>query len=398
MSSYLRCIWGSFIISSVRSSVNMDVSCFPKGTPAMQVPQPLNKWSFTLPGMGFAADYCMKPKVSGLSVDPGKALRISRLKCNRTQCPNCYEWWISERVFDIAVKLECYSVYTGDRPSAITCSEHPDAYRDRSWDDYNRSFRRLYRRVKKLGIQSAYRVFHPYRVRKECKKELSSLGYAKGSSGYWKGVRDDALGYGSLHDYVNLAPHLHLIAFPSYIEPNDDSGIFVKKYGNLSSVNDVVAHCRYLLSHCGVLADDDSNEPTQPIGALYGWNAEAFLTVEQIQDIKIRVADAMGLFYDVDQDKVAMIDEEPEGQEEKIDFYGMYRFLNYSLEQSDFIGSYIASCSDPGVSSYIEMVIDRYNRLMSDSSLPDSEQHIFFDSLPDPPKKLGIIYDYGING
>jgi len=254
----------------------------------------------------------------------------------------------------------------------------------------------LYRRVKKLGIQAAYRAFHPYRVREQCKEDLSSLGYAKGSSGYWKGVRDDALEYGSLHDYVKLAPHLHLIAFPSYIEPNDDSGIFVKKYGNLSSVNDVVAHCRYLLSHCGVLSDDDSNEPTQPIGVLYGWDPETCLTPEELHSIKVRVADAMGLFYDVDKGKISMIDEEPEDQEELIDFYGMYRFLNYSTEQNDFIGSYIASIPDLGVSSYVEMIIDRYNRLMSDSSLPDSEQHVFFDDLPDPPDSLIVVYDYGL--
>lgn len=380
------------------SSVQVSVSCFPKGTPAITEPLPLNKWSFTLPGMGFAADYCMKPKVSGLSVDPGKALKISRLKCNRTQCPNCYEWWISERVFDIAVKIEAYAFHTDDRPSAITCSEHPDTFKEYSWDDYNRSNRRLYRRVKQLGIQAAYRAFHPYRIRRQCKEELSSLGYAKGSSGYWKGVREDALGYGSLHDYVNLAPHLHLIAFPSYIEPNDDSGIFVKKYGNLSSVNDVVAHCRYLLSHCGVLSDDDSNEPTQPIGVLYGWNPEAHLTSEELVNIKVRVADAMGLVYDVGSDKVVMIPEEPEGLEEQIDFYGMYRFLNYSTEQNDFIGSYIASIPDPEVSSYVDMIIDRYNRLMSDSSLPDSEQHVFFDDLPDPPDSLRIVCDYNFEG
>ena len=354
------------------------------------VEQPvLNKWSWFIPGMGFASDYCMSQKISAVSTSKD-ALKVSRLKCGRVQCPNCYEWWISERVFETSVKIMAYSRAFKKLPLAISVSEHPDTVTEYTWQDYQKSFRRMYRRMKKRGIDGGYRVFHPYRVKDSIKKELVSIGVINGSGGYWKAIRNNALNLGSWYDYIKLAPHLHVIGFSDWVEECTDTDIVIKNYSTLDTVSDVVGHIRYLLTHCGILGDDDSSKPTMPWGIMHKFNMNEHLEPLEILDIKNQVAEAMGLVYDQYKDKIVM----PAPEEKKEDPYTwlpLYSFRVYSAETEANTNAFLAWNISP-VHEFINNVINEYLDKIEDPSIPNSEKHVFLEDLPDPPEGLTLVY------
>lgn len=399
------------------------VSCFPKGESVIDLHSPLrsyfrtvadpetmfnhfeksledeiygspkeimNLWSWTIPGKGFAADYCMRRKVSAVSTTKD-AIKVTRLKCGRVQCPNCYEWWMSERVFETSVKILAYARVHNQTPLAISVSEHPDTVTEYTWDDYQKSFRRMYRRMKNRNIDGGYRIFHPYRIQDRYKREMSEMGINDGSGGYWKGVRNNVLELPSWYYYLKLAPHLHVIGFSDWIDECTDKDIVIKNYSTLDTVNDVVGHIRYLLTHAGILADEDTSKPTMPFGAMHRFKMQDHLEPLEILQIKQEVAEAMGVSYNQAKDKIEVKREEE--KEDPYRWFPLYSFKIYSLESEANTNAFLAWNNHTPEGQYINGIIERYLDVIDDEDLPTSERHVFMQDLCDPPDSLAVVYD-----
>jgi len=351
----------------------------------------LNLWSWTIPGKGFPADYCMRRKVSAVSATKD-AVKATPLKCGRVQCPNCYEWWMSERVFETSVKVMAYSRVHDQTPLAISVSEHPDTVVDYTWKDYQNSFVRMYRRMKRRNIVGGYRIFHPYRIQMRYQNEMREMGYADGSQGFWKGVRENVLGLPSWYYYLELGPHLHVIGFSDWVDECNDKDIVIRNYSTLDTVNDVVGHIRYLLTHCGILADEDTSKPTMPWGSMHRFKMEDHLTPDQIWQIKREVAEAMGVSYNQIKDKIEVKREEPE-EEDPYDWIPLYQFKVYSQISEENTNAYLAWKIGTPEGDYINDIIMRYLAVIDDDDLPQSERHVFLQDLGDPPDTLTIVYD-----
>lgn len=331
--------------------------------------------SFLIPGLGLSADNCMKKVLSAIS-SLGNAAKFISKHCERIQCPNCYQWWISKRAFELSVLIECYALYVNDRPAGVMCSIHPDKVKDWTWNDYCKFIRKCYSRMYKLGITGGVRVFHPFRVKDEIKIALKKLG-AKDSGGFWKMIRENVLNLPFWYSYVYLAPHIHNIVFPSFIEPNTTKDIVIRKYAVFATVRDTVAHVRYLLSHCGVLTDGE-NEPATPFGVLHGWKPEEHLTLEQITNIKIEVATAMGLAYNADKDTVEPVNTE---KDEKYEWIPIHEFADYSAEQCEYINAFISSIPDHQNMIFVNDLIGLYNERRQNMELESHDRYVFLDDV-----------------
>jgi hypothetical protein len=238
----------------------------------------------------------------------------------------------------------------------------------------------------KLGVTGGVRVFHPFRVKDDVKHDLRALG-AKDSGGFWKMIRENVLKLPSWYSYVYLAPHIHSIVFPSFIEENSKKDIIVKKYAVFDSVKDTVAHLRYLLSHCGLLTDGEI-EPASPFGALHGWKPEDHLTHEQILSVKGAVADAMGLQYDEAADDIKPVDTE---DELKYDWVAIHEFADYSNEQHQFIGAFVSGITNKAHRSFVDGVISLYNERRNDTGLTKDKRQVFLDDLVDIPEGFEVV-------
>lgn len=359
------------------------VSCFTKGLTT----KVLTALNFLIPGLGQSADYCMKQTVNAIS-SAGNAAKLVRLKCERIQCPNCFEWWISQTTFKYAVLIEAYAKVTGERPAAFSCSVHPDSVRSWSWLDYGKFFRTSYNRLGKLGVLGGIRVFHPFRVLYNIKGKLRQAGYGHGGSGgFWAAIRANVLNLKSWRNYVYLAPHLHVIGFPSFVDPNTTKDIVIKKYAVLGGVRDTVGHLKYLLSHCGIQTDSEI-EPATPFGCLHGFDPKKFLTDEEILNIKIQVAEAMGLAYNKVSDNVEMVHEETE---EKYEWVALYEFADYSAEQQEFTDAFVGSIPDHEHKQFVAYIIALYNERRQDTSLERHLRHVFKEDLVNVPAGFELV-------
>ena len=348
--------------------------------------------SFLIPGTGLSADNCMSKIVSAVS-SAGNALKIVSKHCERIQCPNCYNWWVSQRTFKLAVLLECYAKHTGERPAGFWVSVHADSVKSWTWQDYCNFFRTGYNRLYKLGVLGGVRVFHPFRVKDSFKDEFRKLG-AKDSGGFWKMIREDVLHLPSWYSYVKLSPHLHIMGFPSFIESNTTSDITIGKYAVFDNVTDVVAHLRYLLSHCGNLTDG-MNEPASVFGCLHGFKPDEHLTQSEIVYIKNNVASAMDLCYDSVRDIVIPDDDVDDSGH---DWIPLHEFADYSNEQEQFVTAFITGIKNPEHRIFVDNVISLYNDKRIDTSLKKQDKHVFIDDLGDVPDGFELVFVDEVGG
>lgn len=268
----------------------------------------LRKYDFQISGMGEAGRYCGSQIVSGFGCDGDRIFR-GLMTCKRVECPECHRLWEVETTFNIAVQLEAYARYFNERPHALTWSVHPSESSNYTWKDFNLNvFKKGYREAKKLGVVGGCAIFHPYRVKEAIKRELAKLGYGngknteEGNAGHWKGVKADALGYGDFRSYVKLGPHVHSVGFPEWIEQHEDKDFVIKKYASLESMEDVVRHVRYLVTHAGIVKDDI----TQSIrfwGCFHAssknyFNAKDYLGEWDYEALCKEIANIMGMKWD----------------------------------------------------------------------------------------------------
>ncbi|KXB05830.1 hypothetical protein AKJ51_04705 [candidate division MSBL1 archaeon SCGC-AAA382A20] len=269
---------------------------------------PVSKFSFEIPGLGQSGENCGAKVATHFDGDK-KALKEGRLTCKRPSCPECWRDWSRRRTFQMAVAIELEAYIRDERPFFFLFSVPPtEVSGSWDWNRVNTSlFRRGYRRGRKHRIQGGVNVFHAHRIKKKYQAKFQEMGIGSGERdvGYWiDGVREDVLDLGNWKEYVNFGPHSHGVGFgepkghkselfycrdcENRTDEIDEAGGECPKCGSCNTVptfilrvNDkngspkrqdlegVVAYCRYLLSHVGVLQNKDTfNNPTRRWGCV----------------------------------------------------------------------------------------------------------------------------------
>lgn len=281
----------------------------------------LTKYSFLLPGMGESGPNCMKNVFSAVS-DDLTLLREHILYCKRAECPDCWVMWNKFRTFEITLALEIMSYSLRERPKRWMFSVHPNRVYAEAWCWKNINFRlfaRGYRRSKKAGMTGGQSFYHPYRIKREIAASLSkkrreiyrsdnaSRGRYKGKVGLWRLVREDALGLGSVHEYVKLGPHVHFIGFGDPKLHSSKSSVlrfeFWKDKYLLKDTKAVVSYVRYILSHVGLCKDaqagDVASRPTRRFGCMVRLPDDFVLPpVEWIHDKCREIAGMLSMCWD----------------------------------------------------------------------------------------------------
>jgi len=279
---------------------------------------PIDGWTFSIAGIEKRGESCGKIVATGFNYE---AVKYDKLSCRRMTCPVCYKDWINRSAFRYAVLIESYARWSKERPCCIQSSVRPIDAMSWTWAEYNNKLhRRAIRQMKSIGVVAGVRIFHPYRIRNNIKKELKALGYASSDSdslGYWRGVRVDALNLNDWREYVMPGPHDHGICFPGFLDPHSHEDIVVRKYATLDYVINVVRHLKYLLSHAGKLPNT-ATMPTKLFGLFSGvnhWIPEDNLTVAELNSVKHDVAGCLNMIYNEQSDDVEYPIEEdlPEG-------------------------------------------------------------------------------------
>lgn len=268
----------------------------------------LTKWDWILPGLGEAGPDCEKNRIPpAKAICPnGDSIRYEPLRCRRVECPNCYTDEQIDRTFTVALEVEAYARVHGERPHALMASVPPDEARTWTYDELNTSLaRRAYRRMRNCEVLGGFAVLHPWRIPDARKKQLRQKGYGVGGSrgGLWNGVREDALDLGDPRHYAVFGPHIHNIGYPERIEPHDGEDFVIKKYAELETLKDVVAHTRYLLSHRGVRDGEEIGRSVRPWGLFHhqgsGWDgAEEELSTDEYHELAQRIAELLGVGWD----------------------------------------------------------------------------------------------------
>lgn len=348
-----------------------------------------HRFPFALPGLGEAADYCMKVEIKS-RCECGESLGTRILKCKRIECPYCYIKWVKEKVFDIALKVEAYATVTGDRPSHVVFSDKPERFKSATWNDYEAFFKKGYRHVSAVGGAGGVRMFHPYRVKKQLLPRLKKMGFGTEKKGFWKAVREDALHLVSLYNYIELGPHAHCLIFPSFLQEHNDKSFFLKKIGVLASLDDVIRLCFYLISHVGILADseDFDNHPVVFFGELHRFNPSKFLSEKELADLMNCIAEKLNGKI-VEGELVFNFDDSVKEQVCKCgahvsEFEDIHSFASINFKEDEAIVKERIANLPSALRNWWWSLILKYNEKLSDQSLDSEHKRLFLDDISIP--------------
>jgi hypothetical protein len=343
----------------------------------------LSIFSFLVVGMGNAANYCMKQRVSAIS-SKGNALKFTHLKCKRIQCPHCWGQWVMERVLELSIKVECYAKVIGKRPSMVVVSVPPDSVKKWTWKDYTGFFRKGYNRLFGLNVLGGIRIFHPFRVKKDVQKLMRGVGIKDG--GFWANIRKNFFKYSSWYDYVDLSPHMHCLVFPGFIKQHDRKDLLVRKYMSLRTTKDVVVHMRYLLNHSGLLRNSEC-EPATVFGSLYKFKPHEHLTYEEYKAIENRVRGVMGMPAEAD----GCVKDEEKDVKDKYGWIPISWFGMYNAEKAKWVDDFVCSILNKDHRLFVYNIIDDYNRKRTETGLKAYERNVFLEELDSCPPGFEFV-------
>lgn len=184
--------------------------------------------------------------------------------CDRPGCAVCFEHWETKEAKKVCERVEgfktAFKQVKGRRlgnPMHIVTEKRGDDIIElvKTPEGIKKYLRMCADENKKAGILSSAQVFHLYKIRKEIREKLKLLLKSDGP-GLWDLVRNDALGLGSLENYVYEAPHCHSVGFgftPNGKDVHERSGWFISNKGRLSKEEDIFRMVRYALSHCALI-------------------------------------------------------------------------------------------------------------------------------------------------
>lgn len=189
---------------------------------------------YNIPGVGNQhSQRCNQPNYVAYCPDC-KHTEVHSYHCNRWDCPVCYPWTAAKAARRIRYRIEgSYGALknAGLNPgflNHVVFSPPPSEYEG---FDYKIQKKEALKYAKQVGMSGAVVVFHPYRVKDEVDDFIGDLRDAGLRGGTWqhihdnifKGASDVNLGIDFQHwsDYIEFAPHWHLIGFFHLKEKSD---------------------------------------------------------------------------------------------------------------------------------------------------------------------------------
>lgn len=199
--------------------------------------------------------------VKSISCPEHGILKLVRNNCSRVTCPDCFMNWVhtassrmSSLVHGCADALQyyhgepitlfgrTYNEYqlnrAGKRCAHLILSPPPGTISE--FDTIQHCYDLGKRHVQKFlpGVIGGVFLFHPYRIKKECKDGIRD--YVKRileqdpdkipPEGYWKMARADVLHLGGLREYMVFGPHFHILCF-GFIKDTADYQEYMKSVG-----------------------------------------------------------------------------------------------------------------------------------------------------------------------
>jgi len=195
---------------------------------------------------------------------------VHHYHCCKWECPICYPWTASKRARESANRLcgvyEAWKNHGVDLGyiNQIVISVPESEYAD---FDEKKYAKRMRKEAKKIGLSGGLAVFHPYRVLDEIEEVLRIVMQEKGiEGGNWVGIHQNILRFGYLNgrlidtwlDYVEFAPHWHIIGFFKLKEKSDAfyertgwtyKNVSMEKYHEPLNKDGVRGTLRYLCTH-----------------------------------------------------------------------------------------------------------------------------------------------------
>lgn len=217
-----------------------------------------------LPGFGFAPERCRALQPVGFCQGHGH-VQLGRSSCGTRRCPDHWRDWLTRAVENIVARLAAYRyVQEGAGKRLLHAVVSPDQERrwtdEAFWDARSGS----YEAAEAAGARGGVTVPHPYRSSEEGERlwEMATEhGDVDDDLGKWSLFRDASDGWGEMQEYVEAAPHYHMLAPSEDFQGGEAPAGWVAK--NIRSlprfhVDDVEAYrpmakvAYYLLTHSGM--------------------------------------------------------------------------------------------------------------------------------------------------
>lgn len=124
--------------------------------------------------------------------------------------------------------------------------------------DLKKAKKKLRKSLSMVGLVGGAVVFHPYRIKDQYNKPIyDALQTAELRGGNWRGVQGDILNLKCWEEYVEFAPHFHVLGFfPKMLMKSSDYEAktgWVYKNIEPYKKRDVYKTARYILTHHAVL-------------------------------------------------------------------------------------------------------------------------------------------------
>lgn len=374
----------------------------------------LNKGNFVVPGQGQQPDYCHNPFLGYVHKSGNSGLEMD-MTCKLWRCPSCYRLKVDSEVFKYAVLLEAYSLVTGDRPFRAVASMSSDQAYNLTLKGF-RDFRRNAKdRLKRCGVTAAFKLDHPFRIKKAVQNVIREImGENITSGGSWDFILNPAsldiindhldTDFKSWRDLVSFSPHVHYLLFPGHQKISGDKDIVLAKLQakdgsyTLDSVRDVVKNIRYLVSHCGILVNAGKSQlaPADVFGDLHNWKPEQYLTPDEIQNIQLHVLDILNenrtkpYTVNSEGDLCYLGDEEEQKSIEEQGYLHLKEFIAYDEVSAECVDAWVTSIPSADNSNYVSYLISEYSRILKDDTIPPKMRRLFLADLMDPPESFTI--------
>lgn len=248
-----------------------------------------------LPGSGETLSDCGEEFPGLFCTGCGSPQSVGRT-CRRSQCPRCWNSWAFNYGVSIASKLQGLakkrsgSVYKHH----VTVSLR-ESTRFNSQDPIGRGVEAIKPLLAKVGVDTGYIIYHPYRIAPEYQGDI--LGHGSGSGDMtWKDILEkvegEAWSWDAIRDeFLIYSPHFHVLCISGFVdttgveEIEDETGIVIHRIttsredGKERSIADLEELCKvtaYSLSHAGLALADGGEEyrtAVRPFGEVANFEA-----------------------------------------------------------------------------------------------------------------------------
>ena len=198
----------------------------------------------------------------------GHPIYIGRT-CKSPVCRRCWAASVKDSAIQAAAKVEQqrYENYSGRNDihaHHIVCSP-PHGFAVDSEQPIERALLILKELLREnWGIDNFYAVYHPYRIKKEYRKDVYDHGGEKGEGEMrWK----DVLNSDNWEEFVKFEPHFHVFCVSHYFDKVVSEAVYkqsgwvfhrIERRDKISvrNIEDLSRQITYTLSHCGVSVDE----------------------------------------------------------------------------------------------------------------------------------------------